>query len=60
MAMNVYSTFPKGPALLEPHSQSVLRHISGTLVGDGLTQPVEMQSVYSTATADWAILDTNT
>ena len=48
--MKGYSTFPKAPALLEPHYQIVLCHIQDTRWW-GLTP---LQSVYSTAPADWA------
>ena len=33
MAMKEYSTFPKAPALLEPHHQIVFSVLSRTLVG---------------------------
>ena len=55
MAMKGYSTFPKAPALLEPHHQIVLCHIQNTRWGGGSYPSVEVQSVYSTAAADWAI-----
>ena len=58
MAMEVRSTFPKAPALLEPHHQ-IFFVISKTLVffvgGELSYSSEEMQSVYSTAPADWAI-----
>ena len=49
--MKGYSTFTKAPALLEPHTFSVM---SRNLLGGGGSYPsAEVQSVYSTA--DWAI-----
>ena len=45
MAMKVCSTFPKAPALLEPHHQ---------IVEGGSYPTAETQLVYSTAPADWA------
>ena len=45
MPMKRFTAFPKAPALLEPHHQSLW----------GWSYPsAEMQSVYSTAPADWA------
>ena len=55
MAMKEYSAFPKAPALLEPHHQIVSCHIQDTLYGGGSYPSAEVQSVYSTAPADWAI-----
>ena len=53
IAIKGYSVFPKAPALLEPHHQIVKYHIM-TLVGVGDYPSAEKQSVYSTASADWA------
>ena len=47
MAMKRYSAFTTAPALLEPDHQIVLCHIQSY-------PSAEMQSVYSTAAADWA------
>ena len=44
--MKWYSTFPKAPALREPHHEIVLCHIRA-LFGE------EMQSAYSIAPIDW-------
>ena len=52
MAKKGCSAFPKTPASLEPHHQIVYCHIR-TLIG-GSYPSVEVQSVYSTAPADWA------
>ena len=49
MVVKGYSTFPKAPALLEPHRQIV---ISRTLVVGGGQPTVEMQSMYSTASTN--------
>ena len=38
-------TFPKAPALLEPHHQIVLCHIQDTCWGCGLT-PLQLSSQY--------------
>ena len=46
MAMKGCSTFPKALALLEAHYQ---------IVGGGSYSSAEVQSVYSTSPADWAI-----
>ena len=54
MAMNVYAAFSKAPALLKPHHQIVLCHIQDTRCGESYLSE-EMQSVYSTAPADWII-----
>ena len=43
------SVFPKAPALLGPH-----RVITGPSLGVGSYPSAEVQSVYSTAPADWA------
>ena len=53
MTLKSYSTFPKTPALLEPPHQIVLHHIQSTCSGGGSCSSVKMQSVYSTAPADW-------
>ena len=52
--MKGYSTFPKVPALLEPHHQIVYCHIQDTRCG-GSYPSAEKQPVYSTAPADWAM-----
>ena len=44
MAIKGYSAFPKTPALLEPHHQIVRESYPSA----------DVQSVYSTAPADWA------
>ena len=49
MAMKGYSAFPKAPALLKPH-----HHIWTLVIGGGSYPSAEVQSVYSTAPADWA------
>ena len=54
MAMKECSAFPKAPASLEPHHQIVLCHIPDTRWG-GSYPSAEVQSVYSTSPADWAI-----
>ena len=54
MAIKEYSTFPKAPALVEPHNEIVQCHIQVTH-GGGSYPSIEVQSVYSTAPADWAI-----
>ena len=51
VAMKEYSTFPKVPGL-EPHHQIVLCHNQNTGV-EGSYLSAEMQSVYSTTSADW-------
>ena len=53
MAMKGYSALPKAPALLEPFHQ-IFSIISRTFVGVGSYPSAEVQSVYSTALADWA------
>ena len=50
--MKEYSAFPKVQPLLEPHHQIVFK----TLMGGGSLPSAEVQSVYSTASTDWAIL----
>ena len=54
MVMKGYSAFPKAPALLEPHHQIVKCHIQDTRWRGGSYPSAEVQSVYSTAPADWA------
>ena len=48
IATKEYSIFPKAPALLEPHYKDTCWR------GGGSYSYEEMQSVYSTAQADWA------
>ena len=55
MAMKGCSVFPKVPALLGPHHQTVKCDIQDTHLGGGSYPSAEVQSVYSTASADWAI-----
>ena len=53
-AMTGYYPFSKSPRF-QPNHQMVLCH-TRTLIGSGGFYPfVEMQSVYSTAPADWAV-----
>ena len=52
MAMNGYSAFPKAPAFVEPHHQTVKMLYAGYSLPRGYSS-VETQSVYSTATVDW-------
>ena len=59
MAMKEYSTFPKAPALLEPHHQIVQCHIQDTRWGKSYSS-AETQLVYSTAPDNWAITSTVT
>ena len=54
MAMKECSAFPKAPASLEPHYQIVLCHIEDTRWVVAYPS-AEVQLVYSTAPADWAI-----
>ena len=54
MALKEYSTFSKGPVSLEPHHQIVLCHVQDIRCGVGSYTSAEVQSVYSTAPADWA------
>ena len=54
MPMKEYSALPKAPALLKPHYQIVLCHTQDTQ-RRGSYPFAEMQSVYSTAPADWAL-----
>ena len=49
MAMKGYSTFPKAPALREPHNQIIQCHIRRGGI------PTPQQLVYSTAPTDWAV-----
>ena len=53
MAMNGCTTFPKAPILLEPHNQ-IFSVISRTFVGRWSYSSAEVQSMYSTAPANWA------
>ena len=46
---------PKSPASLKPHHQIVQSHIQNTRVVGESYSCAEVQSVYSTASADWAI-----
>ena len=55
MAMKEYSTFPKAPRL-QPHHQMQFCVISRTLVVERSYPFVEMQLVYSTASADWDVM----
>ena len=54
MTMKGCTAFPKAPASLEPHHQIVWCHIQGNH-WVGVLPSAEVQSVYSTAPADWAI-----
>ena len=54
MAMKEYFAFPKALGLLKPHHQIVLCHIQDICLVEYYPF-VEMQSVYSTALADYAI-----
>ena len=58
MAMKGYFAFPQALVLLEPHHQIVLCHIQDTC-WRGAYPSAEVQSVYSTAPADWANFRTN-
>ena len=53
MIMNRYFAFSKAPALLESCHQIVWYHIQDTAWWGGSYPSAEMQSVYSTALADW-------
>ena len=53
MAIKGYSAFPKAPASLEFHHQTVQCHIQDTR-WERSYPSAEVQSVYSTAPADWA------
>ena len=55
-AMMEYSILPKAPGL-EPHHQMVKCHIQDTCWRWGSYSSAEMQSVYSTAPVDWALLN---
>ena len=50
VTMKGYSTFPKAPALLEPHPQIVLYHIQETHGRGGLT--LQRCRLYSTTPAN--------
>ena len=54
-AIKGYPTFPKAPALLEPHHQIVLCYIQETCWGS--LSFLQMQSVYLIITADLANRD---
>ena len=54
MAMKGYSAFSKAQVLLGPRHQIVLCHIHDTRWGE-FYPSAEVQSVYSTASADWAL-----
>ena len=53
MATKWGSVFPKAPPLMGPHHQILLCHIQETYCGWSYPS-AELQSVYSTAPADWA------
>ena len=53
MAIKGCSAFPKAPALLEPQHQIIVSY-PGHSLGRGSYPSAEVQSVYSTAPADWA------
>ena len=53
MAIKGCSAFPKAPALQEPNHKIVQCYIQDTRCGESYLT-AEMQSVYSTAPADWA------
>ena len=55
MAMKGCNAFPKAQASLEPHSQIIVSYL-GHLLGESYPA-LEVQSVYSTALANWAISD---
>ena len=55
MAMKWGYIFPNAPASLKPHHPTVYCHIVG-IHGVGFYPSAEVQSVYSTAPADWAFL----
>ena len=50
------STFPKAPALQEPHHQIVRCYIQDTRLRGVSYACADVQSVYSTAPADWAVV----
>ena len=54
MAIKGYSALPKAPESLEPRHEIVYCHIQDTRMGGGSYSAAEVQSVYSTAPADWA------
>ena len=53
MTMNGYSTFPKAPALFEPHNQIVYCHKQDTRWEQECYTSLGMHSVYSTAPGGW-------
>ena len=55
MTMKGYCKFPEAPALLGPHHWLVWCHIPDTRWEGGSYPSAEMQSMYSTPLADWAI-----
>ena len=55
MAMKGCSTFSNAPALLEPHHQITIVSYQGHLLWMRSYPSAEVQSVYSTAPADWVI-----
>ena len=57
MTMRVYSTFPKGPELLEPHYQNIQCHKT-TLVGWGLLLCRDIVVVFYTSDV-WAYMCVN-
>ena len=54
LAMKGYSALPKVLALLEPHHET-LESNPGHSLGGGSYRSTEVQSMYSTAPADWAM-----
>ena len=52
MVMKRYSILSKAPVLQEPHHQIALYHIQAT----HWASPTPLQSVYSTAPANWAVV----
>ena len=57
MATKRYSAYPKAQALLKLRLSDCLVSYIRTLIGEGESYPsAEMQSVYSIAPADWAML----
>ena len=55
MVMKGYSAFSKAPKLLETHHQIYQGHKQDTRFGVGrLYSTAKMQSMFSTALADWA------
>ena len=61
MAMKGYSTFPEAPELKLHHPKIVLYpgYLFEDGVGCGTYLSAEMQPVYSTAPADWAVFICN-